>query len=54
LGESVPKHMSPFEHQAFPAFDAKPYYNLVGWESFRYQLDQNSKWFKMIVDKVNK
>lgn len=51
LGESSPKHLSPFEHCSFPALDTNPYFNLVGWQSLRWHLEQNPKWFQMIVEK---
>lgn len=51
LGESKPLHLSPFEHSAFPAIDTNSYFNLVGWQSLRWHLEQNPKWFKMIMEK---
>lgn len=50
LGESVPAHWSPFEHQAFPALQIEYHYNLCGWQSFRWHLSRHPKWFNMIVE----
>jgi thymidylate synthase ThyX len=33
------KHMSPFEHQAIPGKADEMYFNLQGWKSLRYRLE---------------
>jgi hypothetical protein len=38
---SNPKHFSPAEHQAQCMSDAEAYFNLRGWSSYRYHLEQN-------------
>lgn len=35
-------HMSPFEHQCTPAFSETKSYNLTGWRSQRYQLENKA------------
>jgi thymidylate synthase ThyX len=35
------KHMSPLEHPAIPGDANKMYYNLKGWKSFRYRLEND-------------
>lgn len=34
------KHMSPFEHVLFSSNDKERYYNMQGWKSLRYRIEQ--------------
>jgi thymidylate synthase ThyX len=43
-------HFSPFEHQAYPTKDTDNYFNLVGWRSLRYDLEQDRTYFQKIID----
>jgi thymidylate synthase ThyX len=54
LGQSEPFHYSPFEHAAYPSLDDNFFFNLKGWQSLRWNLEQRSNWFQHIVKKVEK
>ena len=54
LGDGDVMHYSPFEHAAFPSVDSGFFFNLKGWQSLRWNLEQRSNWFEHIVTKVEK
>ncbi len=52
LGESSPRHASPFEHIGLVEDNDNFYYNLRGWSSLRFQIENKVGLFEGIIDKA--